>query len=152
MMVAFQICQQKICLTLHLMIATDWAVIGACQQIVERSDVADILDHFVPTASPEKNAWILRLSTGIPSCSTASLLARVAESAKSQAVRESWLGATVSVVEQVDPSLIFQIAGETALSDRVHSALSEIIAKLVEPERMPEWIARFLEALPDACC
>jgi hypothetical protein len=55
------------------------------------------------------------------------------------------LGAAVSVVEQVDPSLIFQIAAEAALSDRVHSALSEIIAKLVEPK----WIARFLEALPD---
>jgi hypothetical protein len=145
MMVTFQICQQKICLTLHLMVATDWALIGACQKIVERSDVAGILDHFVPTASPEKNAWILRLSTGIPSYSTASLLVRFAESAKSQTVRESWLGAAVSVVEHMNPSPIFQIAGEAALSDRVHSALLEIIAKLVEPE----WIARFLEALPD---
>jgi hypothetical protein len=119
----------------HLMAATDLAVIGACQKIVERCDCAGILDHFVPTASPDKNTWILRLSTGIPSYSTASLLVRFAESAKSQAVQESWLGVAVSVVEHMNLSLIFQIAAEAALSDGVHSALSEIIAKLVEPGR-----------------
>jgi hypothetical protein len=40
----------------HLMTATDLVVIGACQKIVEGSDVACILDRFVPMASPERNA------------------------------------------------------------------------------------------------